>query len=218
MVKGRRELIASVHNREEISKMSSVSGRAFRIGRRDQIGRDRKARSRRWEARVEGLESRNLMTAGSIVEVPGLVTVTPAPTGPTTVIVSYQMVSGTTMLDVNVNGINHDFSLAQVGFVYDMGNGSSGAQTFENDTSLHTVAWGGSGANLFESNGTGEDEFLGGSGSNTFDAGSGFDVLVGGTGTNVFNESSTGSGFILELGGQNTIKVPPESSGGYYIY
>ena len=195
--------------------MSSVSGRRFGTSWSNQVFRDQKAKSRRLEARVEGLESRNLMTAASIVEVPGLVTVTPASTGPSTAIVSYQNVNGTTMLDVNLNGSDHYFSLTQVGFVYYMGSGSSGAQTFENDTSLHTVAWGGSGTNLFESNGNGQDEFYGGSGSNTFDAGSGYDVLIGGTGSNVFNESATGSGVILELGSENTINIPPGSCGGY---
>jgi hypothetical protein len=46
--------------------MRSVFDRKFGIGRADQVGRDHKSRSRRLEARVEGLESRNLMTAGSV--------------------------------------------------------------------------------------------------------------------------------------------------------
>jgi Ca2+-binding RTX toxin-like protein len=196
--------------------MRLAFGRQFGIGRADQIGGRHKARSRRLEARVEGLESRNLMTGGSVVQTGGLVTVTPATIGPNTAIVSYQNVKGTTMLDVNLNGSDNYFSLAQVGFVYYMGSGVSGAQTFQNSTSLHSVAWGGSGTNLFESS-AGQDEFFGGSGINTFDAGSGYDVLIGGTGTNVFNENATGSGLIVEVGSQNTINVPPGATGSYQV-
>lgn len=156
------------------------------------------------------------MAGGSVVLTPGLVTVTPSSTGPNTAIVSYQNVSGTTMLDVNLNGADHLFSLSQVGFVYYEGSNASGAQTFENETGLHSVAWGGSGANLFVST-TARDEFFGGSGPNTFDAGSGVDVLIGGTGANVFNENVTGSGEIFEVGSRNTVNVPPGATGTYYV-
>jgi hypothetical protein len=181
------------------------------------IGRAHKSRSRRWEARVEGLEARGLLTGGSVVQVGGLVTVTPASSGPNVAIVSYQNVNGTMALNVNLNGSNFDFSLGQVGFVYYEGGGVGGSQTFQNTTSLHSVAWGGSGTNLFESSGNAQDEFFGGSGGNTFDAGSGFDVLIGGSGPNTFNESLTGSGEILEVGSSNTINVPPAATGHYYV-
>jgi Ca2+-binding RTX toxin-like protein len=121
------------------------------------------------------------------------------------------------MLDVQLNGTNNYFSLTQVGIVYYKGSGASGAQTFQNTTSVFTEAWGGSGANLFEG-GTGEDEFIGGSGSNTFDAGSGFDVLIGGSGANVFNENAAGSGFISELGTQNTVNAPTDSASSYQVF
>ena len=179
-------------------------------------GRHHMARSRRRLAQVEGLESRNLMTAGSVVQSGAVVTVTPSTIGPNTAIVSYGSVNGATVLDVNLNGTNHYFSLAQVGFVYYMGSGATGAQTFQNTTSLHTVAWGGSGSNLFEG-GPGSDEFFGGSGVNTFDAGSGFDVLVGGLGTNVFNENAAGSGMIQELGTHNTIVVSSGPAASYQV-
>ncbi len=165
----------------------------------------------------EPLEERGLMTAGSVVLSPGLVTITPATTGPTVAIVSYQKASGSTMLDVNLNGVDHDFTLAQVAFVYYRGTGSSGAQTFENLTSLHTIAWGGSGTNLFISAGNAQDVFYGGAGANTFDAGGGFDDLIGGTGTNVFNESATGSGVIVLVGANNTINQPIGATGSYQI-
>jgi hypothetical protein len=187
------------------------------FGRLFGIGRSHKSTLRRLEARVEGLEARSLLTGGSVVQSGGLVTVTPASTGGNVAIVSYQNVKGTTLLNVNLNGTNFDFSLSQVGFVYYEGGSVGGSQTFQNETSLHTVAWGGSGSNLFESSGSAQDEFFGGSGSNTFDAGSGFDVLIGGTGSNTFNESLTGSGVILDVGNNNTINVPPGATGNYYV-
>jgi Ca2+-binding RTX toxin-like protein len=181
------------------------------------IGRSYKSRSRGLAAGVEGLEARSLLTGGSVVQSGGLVTITPSSTGANVAIVSYQNVKGTTLLNVNLNGSNFDFSLSQVGFVYYQGSSVGGSQTFENTTSLHTVAWGGSGSNLFESSGNAEDEFFGGSGSNTFDAGSGFDVLIGGSGPNTFNESMTGWGEIVEIGCSNTINVPPGGTGYYYV-
>jgi Ca2+-binding RTX toxin-like protein len=194
---------------------SVLSGRPVMAQPRP-FARGRKTCSRRLEARVEGLERRNLMAGGSVVQSGGLVTVTPAPTGPNTAIVSYQNVGGTTMLDVNLNGSDNYFSLAQVGFVYYMGTGVSGNQTFENETSLHTVAWGGSGSNLFVST-SGADEFFGGSGNNTFVAGTGYDVLVAGNGGNVFDENAAGSGFILEGGSSDTINAPAGASANYIV-
>ena len=71
-------------------------------------------------------------------------TITPASVGPNIAVVSYQSHNGATMVDVNLNGTDHFFSPSQVGFVYYEGSGISGAQTFEDSTSLHSVAWGGS--------------------------------------------------------------------------
>ncbi len=174
------------------------------------------ARSRRFMARVEGLETRNLLTGGSVVQSGGLVTVTPASTGPNTAIVSYQNVGGVNMLDVNLNGADYTYSLSKVGFVYYIGASTSGNQTFINQTSLHTVAWGGSGTNLFIG-GTGQDQFDGGIGTNTFDAGTGNDVLIGGRGINIFNENASGSGVIQRIGTQNTINAPTNSTSVYQI-
>jgi Ca2+-binding RTX toxin-like protein len=173
--------------------------------------------SRRLEAQVDGLEARNLLTAGSVVQTPFLVTITPASTGPNVAVVSYQQVNGGTMLDVNLNGTNNYFALSPPPFVYYMGGSTSGSQTFENQTSLHSVAWGGSGNNLFEG-GSGSDEFFGGTGANTFDAGTGVDLLTGGSGANVFNENATGSGVISEIGGTNTVNVQSGSAANYRIY
>jgi Ca2+-binding RTX toxin-like protein len=187
------------------------------FGRKSGIGRAQQVRNRRIAARVEALESRNLLTGGSVVQSGGLVIVTPTSSGPNVAIVSYQNVNGATMLDVNLNGANNYFSLASAGFVYYEGSSTSGAQTFENLTSLHTVAWGGSGSNTFVSGGNAQDEFFGGSGSNTFDAGSGYDILIGGSGANVFNESPTGSGEIVESGNQNTLDSVPSSASAYRV-
>jgi hypothetical protein len=182
------------------------------------IGRTHQSRSRRLQACVEGLEFRSLMSVGSVVESGGLVTVTPVSSGANVAIVSYQNVKGTMELNVNLNGSSFDFSLSQVGFVYYEGSGVGGSQTFQNMTSLHTVAWGGSGSNLFESSGNAQDEFFGGSGSNTFDAGSGFDVFIGGSGPNTLNESLTGWGEFVEVGNNNTVNVPAGATGDYYIF
>ncbi len=181
-----------------------------------QTGPDGRVKPRRLEATVEGLEGRQLLTGGSVVQNGALAIITPASTGPNVAIVSYQSHNGVKMLDVNLNGANNYFSLSQVAFVYYEGSGISGAQTFEDSTSLHTVAWGGSGSNLFQG-GSGQDDFFGGSGSNTFDAGNGYDVLIGGTGANVFNENASGSGEIVPVGTQSTIIVPPGAAGQYTI-
>jgi Ca2+-binding RTX toxin-like protein len=194
--------------------MQSVFGRLFGT---DRGKRNRGASPRRLEARAECLESRNLMTGGSVTQVGSLVSVAPAPTGPNTTVVSYQVHGGTTMLDLNLNGQDNFFSTSQVSLVYYWGSGSSGAQIFQDSTNLNVIAFGGSGTNLFEA-GSGEDEFFGGSGSNTFDAGTGFDLLVGGPGANTFNENATGSGEILELSAQNTVNVPPETAGFYMVF
>ena len=197
--------------------MRSILGGRLGIVGVDRMGRDRKSKQRRLQAGVEGLESRNLMSVvGPVTLSAGLVTITPAPNGPNTAVVSYQNHSGATMLDVNLNGTDNYFSLAQVGMVEYMGSGISGDQEFQNNTNLHTVAFGGTGTNLFEG-GSGQDVFVGGSGSNTFDAGSGFDVLIGGSGTNAYNESSTGFGIIIEVGSSNTISPPSVSTGNYIV-
>jgi Ca2+-binding RTX toxin-like protein len=196
--------------------MRRFPGSKIQAGEVAQTVRKQRAKSRRFDARVDRLEGRNLMTGGSVVLAGGLVTITPSSTGPNVAIVSYQNVSGTRELDVNLNGVDHYFGLNAVGFVYYRGSSVSGAQTFENETGLHTVAWGGSGANLFAST-TGNDEFFGGSGTNTFDAGSGPDMLIGGSGPNVFNESISGSGEILESGSSNTVNVPPNQTGSYFV-
>ena len=72
--------------------------------------------------------------------------ITPASVGANVAVISYQTVKGTPELNVNLNGTNFDFSLSQVGFVYYQGSNIGGSQTFQNMTSLHTVAWGGWGA------------------------------------------------------------------------
>jgi Ca2+-binding RTX toxin-like protein len=194
---------------------SVFSGRPAQASR---LRRHHNPRSRRSDLRVEGLENRNLMTAGSVSQSAGLVTITPAPTGPNVAVVSYQQVNGSTMLDVNLNGTNNYFALSQVSFVYYMGSSVGGSQTFDNTTGLHTIAWAGSGENTFIG-GSGQDEFIGGTGSGTniFEAGTGYDTLIGGNGVNVFTEATGGSGVIIELGSQDTIMSPSGSGGNYQV-
>jgi Ca2+-binding RTX toxin-like protein len=199
--------------------MQSIFGRQLGIVGADRVGRDRKARSRRLQPSVDGLESRNLMSVvvGSVTLSGSAVMVAPAPTGSSTAIVSLQKVSSVTEVDVNLNGTDHYFALGSVSMVYFNGTGVAGNQTFTNHTALLTVAYGGSGTNTF-TGGSGMDEFIGGSGTNDFYAGSGYDILAGGTGTNVYNESATGSGIILEVGGSNTINDPTGATGSYQTY
>jgi Ca2+-binding RTX toxin-like protein len=190
--------------------MQSVFGR-IRSG-----ARGRRQKMRRPSDVVEGLERRDLLTGGSVTAAGAYVYVTPAPTGPNTTQVSYQQQNGTTMLDVDLNGVNHYFGTSQVASLYYLGNSASGSQTFVDSTGLTVTALGGSGTNLFEG-GAGNDSFTGGSGSNTFIAGTGFDKMVGGYGTNVFDENATGSGVIQESGAFNTINVPSGQTGGYAV-
>jgi Ca2+-binding RTX toxin-like protein len=176
----------------------------------------RHIRTRRLTPLVDGLEARNLLTAGSVVQSGALVTIAPASTGQNVATVSYVSVSGQQKVDVNLNGTNYYFAPAGVAAVYYLGSCTSGSQTFTNETSIHSVAFGGSGTNLFEG-GSGSDEFVGGSGSNTFIAGTGFDVLMGGGGVNVFVENQAGSGAITEIGTANTVEVPSDLP-PYQIY
>ena len=189
--------------------MRSIFGGRLGIVGVDRIGRDRKARSRRLQPSVDGLERRELLTvaAGSVTLSAGVVTIVPAPNVSNTAVVSYQTVGGVKEVDVNLNGVDNYFGLGTVGLVSFQGSDSSGNETFQNETGLSTNAHGGSGTNLFIG-GSGLDAFYGGSGTNTFDAGSGYDVLVGGTGSNTYN-ATTGSGLIIERGSTITVNAPP---------
>ncbi len=179
--------------------------------------RDRKLRPLRLDAKVEGLERRELLTSGGSVTLQGgVVTIVPTMTGANTAVVSYQTVGHVAEVDVRFNGVDNYFTLKQVGLVVFDASNATGSETFQNETSISTDAYGGSGSNLFIG-GSGIDAFYGGSGSNTFDAGSGYDVLAGGTGSNVYNESATGSGLIIEAGNTNTINVPLGSTGSYTV-
>jgi len=196
--------------------MQSLFGRKFGIVRADRVGRDRKSQQRRLQPSVDGLERRDLMAVlgGSVSLIGTLAVVTPAPTGSNTAIVSNQQVSGTAMVDVNLNGVDHYFTPAQVSVVEFVGQNTSSDETFQNNTGLVSIAFGGSGNNHFVGGST-LDVFYGGSGSNTFDAGTGYTSMQGGTGTNVFNESLTGSGIIMIQGGTNTING---HNGNYLVF
>ena len=201
---------------------SIFGGRLGNVGV-DRNGRDRKARSRRLQPSVDGLESRNLMTA---VVVPGatlsagLVTVVPDPgMSSNNTVVSYQTIGGVIDVDVQLNGMNYLFAAAKVGMISYKGSvitDTQTSQTFQNTTGVTTYGCGGSGSNHFIG-GYGIDVFVGGSGPNTFDGGKGKDTLIGGSGNNVYNESQTGSGIIIEEGTTLTINVPSNQTGHYNI-
>ena len=111
--------------------------RKIRTGEAAQTLRKQRAKPRRFDTRVDRLEGRDLMAGGSVVQSGGLITITPSSTGPNTAIVSYQNVSGTTKLDVNLNGANHYFGLGSVGFVYYEGSTVSGADLCKRDWPPH---------------------------------------------------------------------------------
>lgn len=178
--------------------------------------RSRKPRHRRPADLVEGLERKDLLTAGAVAVSGASVVVTPPSTGPSTTVVSYQQHNGTTMLDVNLNSVNHFYNTSQITSVYYLGNHASGSQSFTDSTNLNVYALGGSGTNVFQG-GSGYDTFYGGSGENVFNAGTGFDVMVSGGRSNVFNENASGFGIIEECGGSITINTPPDQVGGYMI-
>ncbi len=165
---------------------------------------------------VESLETRNLLTGGSVVQTGALVTITPAPGGPNSAVVSYASVAGVTKLDVNLNGVDYFFNPSQIGAVYYEGSGLTGNQSFANSARVEGVAWGGVGSNNFVG-GPALNEFYGGAGPDTFNAGTGFTYMLGGVASNTFVESQTGSGEIVEEGNQNTIVVPPGQSGHYVV-
>lgn len=182
------------------------------------LGRELKARPRQLRPSVDGLETRALLTGGSVTLSGGLVTVLPnTAASQNTVVVQYQKVGSKTMLDVQLNGVNHDFALGSIGTVYFNGTGTASNETITNKTGVYMAAYGGSGNNVF-TGGSGADTFVGGSGKNTFNAGTGFDTLSGGTGTNVFNESATGSGIIFKDASTDTIHRPSGATGHYYVY
>ena len=147
--------------------MQFVFGRQFGIGRADRVDRNRKAKSRRLQPSVDGLERRNLMSAGSITMSGSAVTVMPASSGKNTVTVSYLKTgSVVTGIDVNLNGtIDKQFAPGSVTMVFFNGSGAAGDDAFTNNTALLAVAYGGSHTNTFMA-GSGMNEFVGGSGTN----------------------------------------------------
>jgi Ca2+-binding RTX toxin-like protein len=199
--------------RRRFAMTRSFFGRMFGIVGVGQVGRDRKARPRRLQPSVDGLERRDLLT-GSVTLSAGVVTVLPdSAARQNTAIVANGTGTHAGQLDIQLNGTDNYFAAGSVMMVFFDGYGLNTDVTFQNNTSVTTIAYGGNGTNVF-SGGSGVDEFIGGSGSNTFNAGTGFDILAGGSGTNVYNESS-GSGMIFEVGSHNTIHG---GTGSYSVY
>jgi len=202
--------------------MQSVFGRQFGLGRTDRVARDRKAKSRRLQPSVDGLERRALMTGG--VTLTGSVAViTPDPalaaTTGNSAVVSFAQHNGATELDVNLNGQDNYFPLGTVAQVNYCGSGVSGKQSLSitNNAKIVVYALGGSGTNNFTA-GSGMAEFVGGSGTNDFTAGSGYDVLIGGSGSNTYNLSANGRGLIIKEGSSNTVNDPAGATGTYVTW
>jgi Ca2+-binding RTX toxin-like protein len=202
----------------------SFFGRTIGIVGAGRVGRDRKAQPRRLQPGVDGLETRALLTGGSITLQGSAVIVAPdAAVTNNTVTVSYQRSGNSvTGVDVDLNHgqadeINRVFTPGTITMVYFDGSSIGGNETFTNNTSIFSAAYGGSGINTFNG-GSGMDEFVGGTGTNTFNAGTGFDILIGGYGNNIYNESATGSGFVLEVGSHNTVNDPIGGTGSYQVF
>ncbi len=192
-------------------------------------GSDAKRRPRgvrRFEAGVEGMEDRRLLTgsgatillSGTTIEVFG------SNNGDTGVVA---MKNGAVDVSV-VNSQGSDdvqFAASQVGAIDYFGG--SGNNHFTNDTSLTGYLYGGSGNNVL-TGGSGQDFlFATGSGTNVLNAGSGVETLEAfGGGTNILNGGSgsdsmlvfagnnqitggSGSNFILTFGGQNVVNGGP---------
>jgi len=149
--------------------MRSFFGRQFGIVRADQIGRDRKARSRRLQARVEGLESRNLMSVGGGISLTaGTITIAANLPKGNTAQVSIDPANHD--VKVTLNGNSEEFAPSLVTTVYYSG-AAGGGDTFVNSTSITGIEYGWGGNNTF-TGGSGQDYmFLWGNGNTAHDDG-----------------------------------------------
>ena len=198
-------------------------------------GSDAKRRARgarRFEAHVEGMEDRRLLSgSGALIFLSG------------TTIEVYGSNNGDTGLvamkggsvDVKVSNAQGSdevlFPASQVTSIEYFGGG--GHNNLTNNTSLTGYLYGGSGDNVL-TGGSGSDYLIASSGgTNVFNAGSGMEVLEAlGSGTNILIGGSgydtmitfsgnnhvvggSGSDFIVALGGQNTIDG---GSGSLIVY
>jgi len=148
--------------------MQSIFGRKFGIGRADRLERNRKARSRRLAPSVDGLESRNLLTAAPISLANGVLQITaPLNSGNK---VSVSMDAANNAVKVTLDGTTQEFAASQVSELFYVGGGGGG-DTYTNSTNITSVDVGYAGDNTF-TGGTGTDVmFLYGDGNSAIDSG-----------------------------------------------
>ncbi len=175
----------------------------WKRGRGSKTNRRRRG-VRRFEAGVEGMEGRLLLTgSGATIVLSGTtIEVFGSNNGDTGVVA---MKNGAVDVSIsNAQGSDDvQFPASQVGAIEYFGG--SGSNHFTNATSLTGYLYGGSGNNVL-AGGSGVDYlFATSNGTNVLDAGSGFEMLeTYGDGTNTLNG---GSGYttVLALGGDNRI-------------
>jgi Ca2+-binding RTX toxin-like protein len=180
---------------------------------------------RKFEARVEQMEGRVVLTGGSGATIAlqgSMIEILGTNLGDTG---SVSLVHGSYEVKVsNSQGSDDDLfpasGVSSVEFV-----GGSGTNTFANATSLMGYLYGGSGSNTFTggsgmdvlvASGSGlnvlnagsGDEILiaSGGGTNILNGGAGFDEMVSEAGSNTFNAGS-GPSLIIAAGGQNVVNA-----------
>jgi hypothetical protein len=161
---------------KEFAMVRSFLSRTFDIVGLKQVGREHKARPRRLEPCVEGLESKKLLTGGVSLANGMLSIVAPLASG-NNASVSIDKVNGN--VQVLLDGTTQEFAASQVSAIYYSG-GTSGNDTFVNATSIMSIDYGWGGNNNF-TGGTGADYmFLWGNGNCVHDSGGGAVVFTHG--------------------------------------
>jgi hypothetical protein len=156
---------------KEFLMVRSFLSRTFDIVGLKQVGREHKARPRRLEPCVEGLESKKLLTGGSGVSLAnGMLSIVAPMQSGNTASVSIDNANGN--VQVILNDTTQEFAASQVNAIYYNG-GLGGHDTFVNATSIMSIDFGWGGNNNF-SGGTGADYmFVWGDGNSVHDAGGG---------------------------------------------
>jgi hypothetical protein len=132
-----------------------------------QVGRHHKARPRRFEPCVDGLESKKLLSGGVSLSNGMLSIVAPLQSG-NNASVSINQANGN--VKVTLNGTTQEFAASEVTTIF-YNSGSRGGDTFVNSTSVMSIDVGLGGHNTF-TGGTGTDVmFLYGDGNVVHDSG-----------------------------------------------
>jgi hypothetical protein len=154
----------------------SFLSRTFDIVGSRQVGRQHKARPRRFEPCVDGLESKKLLSGGVSLSNGMLSIVAPLQSG-NNASVSIDQANGN--VQVTLNGTTQEFAASEVTSIFYNG-GLRGGDTFVNSTNVMSTEIGWSGHNTF-TGGSGTDVmFLYGNGNSVHDAGGGAVVYTHG--------------------------------------